>query len=199
MTHHPGTAGRTGPSTAKLSPRTRGWVNVVGLSVWVSGVCWLLLHYFGMHAGPFGPERSPAEVWWLKAHGAFAFLSLWTGGLLWGQHIVKAWRKHQRRWTGSVMLGTMLVLILTGYLLYYAGEGPHDIVSIIHWALGLALPLAYLSHRLIQPAVQATQATPRPAGHHAIERHRARAFGLRRAFSMMKTRGPHREGHIEGR
>ena len=32
----------------------------------------------------------PSEPWWLKAHGAFAFLSLWTAGVLWSLHVPKA-------------------------------------------------------------------------------------------------------------
>lgn len=162
MTHHPvhATHHGRGPSTARLAPRTRGWVNAVGLGVWATGVGWLLLHYFAVHVGEMGPERSPWEPWWLKLHGAFAFLALWTGGLLWAHHIVKAWAKHRRRWTGSMVLGVFFLLILTGYLLYYAGdEDLRNLLSVMHWGLGLGLPLAYLAHRLIRraPARSAVQ------------------------------------------
>lgn len=153
-----------GQLKVSLSPGTRGWVNAVGLGLWASGAGWLVLHYFGMHASEFGPEPSAFEPWWLKAHGALAFLSLWTFGLLWGQHIVKAWGRGERRWTGSIMVAALLTMILTGYLLYYAPAGGHELISAMHWVPGLALPVAYLAHRLL-----------RPVRHRPLARHLAHA------------------------
>ena len=41
------------------------------------------------------------------------------------------------------------ILIVTGYLLYYVGnERVRNIISGVHWILGLAIPLAYLLHRI---------------------------------------------------
>jgi hypothetical protein len=136
--------------TLRLGADNRLLVNLTATGVWASGVLWLLFHYFMVHTGEFGPERSPLEPWWLKIHGAFAFLSLWSGGVLWGLHVVNGWRQKRRRWSGATLFGCFLVLILTGYLLYYVGDDqPRAMISIIHWILGLAAPLVFASHRLI--------------------------------------------------
>ncbi len=136
---------------ARLGHRRRWMVNATGLGLWLTGVAWLGLHNFGVRQGEFGAERSPLEAWSLEAHGAFAFLTLWALGLLWGVHVVNGWRLRRRRWTGGVLLGLLAVLILSGYLLYYTGEDTlRPVVSAIHWAVGLALLLAYLTHRLFR-------------------------------------------------
>ena len=46
-------------------------------------------------------------------------------------------------------MATFLILILTGYLLYYAGDDqPRAMISLLHWVIGLGAPLAYAVHRL---------------------------------------------------
>jgi hypothetical protein len=137
---------------ARMGARARGLVNFAGIGLWGSGVMWLGLHYFAVRAGEFGPERSPLEPWGLRIHGAFAFLALWTGGFLWARHVVSGWRTRRRRWTGISLLGALLALILSGHLLYYAGDDQaRQAISLAHWILGLALPAAYLAHRHSRP------------------------------------------------
>ena len=132
-----------------LAARAKNWINAVGAGVWASGAGWLCIHYLLPRPNAFG--LSPAEPWWLKAHGAFAFLALWTGGLLWGVHVVKAWHERRHRWTGGALFGLLLVLIVTGYLLYYAGDDQvRGIVSPTHWILGLCLPMVYVVHRIVK-------------------------------------------------
>jgi hypothetical protein len=47
------------------------------------------------------------------------------------------------------LLLVFAALIVSGYLLYYAGdEGLRDKVSLIHWIVGLAVVLVYLLHRV---------------------------------------------------
>jgi hypothetical protein len=110
---------------------------------------WLLLHYFFPRDGEFGPGPNPAEPLWLVLHGAFGFLATWTVGLLTGLHVLRAWRTRRSRWSGSVLFGSALLLIFSGFLLYYVGsDAVRPYLSIGHWALGLAAPLFYLVHRL---------------------------------------------------
>ena len=131
------------PSSRKLL------VQLAAAAVWLTGLAWLILHYWFSVQGEYGPEANPAEPWMLRAHGAAAFLSLWVFGLLWGLHILPAWSRHQRRWTGSALTAAALVLILTGYLLYYVGdENLRTDTSIVHWMLGILALLAFLAHGL---------------------------------------------------
>jgi hypothetical protein len=128
-------------------PRRIG-VYVVALGLWGSGVAWLILRYGFRRAGEFGPENSPLEPWALKLHGAFAFVALWTMGLLWAAHILNGWSAHRRRWSGAGLLSLLLFLTVTGYLLYYAGgDGLRATVSSLHWIAGLGVLALFLLHR----------------------------------------------------
>lgn len=123
----------------------------IGLGLWSSGTLWLVFHYFMREQGEFGPAPNPLEHWWLAAHGLFAFAALWLLGLLWGKHIVGAWKTGRQRISGGLLFGILAVLIASGYLLYYAGgDDTRSVVSLIHWILGLALPLPFLVHRFLK-------------------------------------------------
>jgi hypothetical protein len=135
--------------TARLTHRRRHAVHMVGLGVWLSGATWLLFHYFAPSGGEFGATTHPLEPWALKLHGAFAFAALWICGLLWGVHIVNGWSTRLRRGTGGALFGALAWLILSGYLLYYLGdETLRPAVSLLHWTIGLAVPIAFIAHRL---------------------------------------------------
>ena len=120
----------------------------VGLGLWLTGAAWLVFHYFRKVTTDFGPAENPLTHWWLAAHGLFAFATLWLFGLLWGQHIVGAWKSGRHRLSGGVLFAVLAVLIASGYLLYYAGgDETRAITSVIHWGIGLAVPLAFIIHR----------------------------------------------------
>lgn len=148
----------------RLALRRRRLVYGVGTGLWLSGVLWLVFHYFMRREGEFGPMPNPLEHWWLVAHGLFAFMALWLFGLLWGQHIAGAWRTGRSRISGWFLFGVLAVLIASGYLLYYAGgDETRSIVSPIHWIVGLALPLPFLVHRFFK-AIPQTSRAPEPDG-----------------------------------
>ncbi len=132
--------------------RTRRWtVYGIALGLWGSGVGWLALRYALRRDGQFGPEAHPLEPWALKAHGAFAFAALWLMGVVWAAHLVNGWRAGRRRWSGAVLFGLALLLIASGWLLYYAGDDQlRDGVSKLHWVAGLGAPLALLAHRFVR-------------------------------------------------
>jgi len=137
--------------------RIKHWINGIAVGVWMSGAAWLWVHYLAKPHEAFGMPGNSAETGWLKVHGAFAFLAIWGGGFLWGFHINKAWPRHQQRWSGGSLFVVLLVLILSGYLLYYvADEGSRQTLSLVHWIVGLGLPLAYLTHRLTRTVAGAT-------------------------------------------
>lgn len=128
-------------------------VLTIGAGVWLSGGVWLGLHYFAQQQTEFGPSPHPAEHWSLMAHGLFAFAALWAFGMLWSGHIVAAWKSKRRRLTGIALFATMAVLIVSGYLLYYAGSDTvRPVISLVHWMIGLTLPAGYGWHRAIRRA-----------------------------------------------
>ena len=133
----------------------RWWIYVIAAGVWLSGGLWLLFHYFLQKQGEFGPSTNPLEPWWLKMHGAFAFASLWMGGLIWGVHITRFWPGRRRRWSGSILTAVFALLILTGYLLYYvADDHARPMISYIHWIIGLLCPTLFLWHRWARTRVR---------------------------------------------
>ncbi|MBI3677640.1 MAG: hypothetical protein HY243_13600 [Proteobacteria bacterium] len=136
-------------SPVRLS-RARRWVTYgIGLGLWLTGVAWLVLHYFLQQQGEFGPAPHPLEYWSRAAHGLFGFAALWTFGLLWGAHIVGAWGTRRHRISGTMLLGLLVWLIASGYLLYYLGnDAAISAVALAHWAVGLTLPLPFFAHRI---------------------------------------------------
>ena len=73
---------------ARLTQRRRWMVYGVGGGLWLTGILWLIFHYFLARETALGPSPNPLEHWWLSLHGLFAFATLWVLGLLWGAHIV---------------------------------------------------------------------------------------------------------------
>jgi hypothetical protein len=131
----------------KLPPRLRVAVYVISAGVWVSGVSWLVFHYFLRTEGPFGFRNNPLEAWCLKAHGAFSFASLWLLGRLWAAHVMRGWNTHWRRLSGGSLVGTAIFLILTGYGLYYVDRKVwHDWIGIVHWIVGIAALAFFFFH-----------------------------------------------------
>jgi hypothetical protein len=133
----------------KLNRARRLIVYLAGSGLWLTGAAWLVLHYFCVRKTDFGPQPHPLEYWSRAAHGLFGFVSLWTFGMLWAAHIVGGWYSARRRMTGLATATILGALILSGYLLYYVGDdGVLSWVSLIHWAIGLSLPVIFLAHRI---------------------------------------------------
>ena len=144
-------------SAVALGARRRWAVYITAAGLWASGALWLVAHYFLIRQGEYGPETSPAEPWSLDVHGGFAMASLWIAGLLWGVHVLRGWRSRRRRWSGGLLLCILLVLAVTGYLLYYLGdEGLRAIASLVHWVVGLLLLPLFLWHRFATWSFQAS-------------------------------------------
>jgi hypothetical protein len=77
----------------------------------------------------------------MKIHGAAAMLALILFGMLLPGHIPKGWNGGRRK-TRIPILGASAWLIVSGYLLYYAGnETVREFTSGSHLGIGLALPL----------------------------------------------------------
>jgi H+/Cl- antiporter ClcA len=160
---HRGDENRDAP---RLSKRYRRATYAIAAGVWLTGVLWLVAHYFFRHEGEFGIEPSASESWWLRLHGAFAFVSLWAAGLVWALHARHGITRRKRRPTGLVLIGVFVALAVSGYLLYYAsGDGARDVVRLLHWSFGLAVAVPFLIHALSARAARlAARQSERPGG-----------------------------------
>ncbi|MDR3417820.1 MAG: hypothetical protein P4L83_16705 [Nevskia sp.] len=110
--------------------------------LFASGLAHFVLHRWFMAQGEFGPSPQPLEPWMLKLHGAAAMLSLVLLGSLLPGHIQRFWRLARNRSAGGLFLTCALLLIASGYGLYYVGgESARDWCRQSHIVLGLlALP-----------------------------------------------------------
>ncbi len=83
----------------------------------------------------------------LMLHGMTAMIALVLLGALIPLHIQRSWRAGKNRITGSVMVGTNAVLVVTASGLYYAGSDLlRTFVADVHIAAGLALPALIVIH-----------------------------------------------------
>jgi hypothetical protein len=135
--------------SAKLSKWQIRSLCISGSVLFLSGVCWLLLHNFGQVQGDFGPQASPWEPWMLRLHGAAVIAALMSLGTLTLVHIWRGWLYRRQRTSGLSLSVGMGLLIISGYLLYYVSDdGVRGWTSTIHWVIGVvALPLFIVHHR----------------------------------------------------
>ena len=141
-----------------------------------SGLLWLVFHYFVHYHGNFGPAPHPLTAWWLRLHGAAAMLALVATGSLVVTHMRRAWRAGLNRRSGGALAAILVLLIVSGYLLYYAGDDDlRAFASLTHWIVGIAVTLAFPLHvhlgrrRARRPAIEASalsSASPGPASMH---------------------------------
>jgi hypothetical protein len=130
--------------------------------LWASGALWLLFHYFFDVEGDFGPAAHPLEPWWLRLHGLAAMLALVAIGSLATHHMRLAWNRKKNRRTGLPMLTLSAWLAATGYALYYFSSDANAAwLPLLHWTLGLALPLALAAHVVVGRR-RAPHAQPHP-------------------------------------
>lgn len=133
--------------SAKLASWQIWLLTLSGGGLWLSGAAWLLLHYYGQREGEFGPEMNPLEPWMMKAHGLVLIPVLLGIGGMFVAHIPKGWTHMRQRVAGIALCAVLALLILSGYMLYYAGgEDLRIWTSLVHWVVGLGLPVIFLWH-----------------------------------------------------
>lgn len=132
---------------AALSARHERWVHVILAAVYGTGIAWMSLHY-GINRGAVLEDGwHIAETWMLRAHGAAAMAALIAFGSVLAIHIPSAWKLERNLYSGISMLTAVVLLAVTGWLLYYApGESARAWSSYAHMAVGFAGPLVLLWH-----------------------------------------------------
>lgn len=134
----------------RLTPRHQRWVHGCFAALWLSGVVWLLFHYFLQVPGAFGPRPHELEAWWLRLHGLAMMATLVVVGTTWIHHAHKAWRLSKNRVLGGMIVAHLVWLAATGYALYYVSSDVNDAwLPLLHWAPGLALPAVVAAHILV--------------------------------------------------
>jgi hypothetical protein len=128
----------------------------------LTGVAWLLLERYGQVEGEFGAEANPVMPWLLKVHGVAAYAFVIVSAMLVPVHIRLGWIASRNRPSGLLMVGTSLLLALSGLALYYStAEGFRAYASAAHWLVGLAFPILLVVH-LVRGKSSRPQAAPHP-------------------------------------
>ena len=131
----------------RLTSGHRQWVYWTAAALFASGALWLVFHYFLQAQGEFGPAPHPLEHWWLRLHGAAAMLALLVVGSLLPIHVRRGWHQRRNLPLGIALSSAVLLLTLSGYALYYfGGEEARPWISVFHWGIGIASPLALVWH-----------------------------------------------------
>lgn len=126
----------------RLGKWHQSYLYVVGALLVLSGALWLLFHYFVRMPGQFGDSPHPLEPWWLIVHGLSAAAFLIGFGTVLPGHVRRAWVARRNRISGTFFFSLLALLIATGYGLYYIGEDSvRAPVSIVHWLVGLGMPV----------------------------------------------------------
>jgi len=135
------------PPKAQLSLAHERSVYATFAALVVTGCGWLVCHYVLAETGDFGPLPHPQEGLWLELHGAAGMIALVLFGSLLPSHMLRAWSQRRGRASGGTLAGLFVLLTVTGYGLYYvAGESFRAWISVVHWAVGLAVPLLLAAH-----------------------------------------------------
>lgn len=159
----------------RLSHGHLRWVYASCVLLFASGALWLLFHYFIHVHGEFGERPHALEVWWLRLHGAAAMLVLAVLGSLLPIHVRRGWHQRKNLLAGSILAALALLLIASGYALYYFGsEETRPWISAFHWLLGLGAPLLLVWHivsgRRRRAAVSRfTPPMPRPGNQKSVD------------------------------
>jgi hypothetical protein len=147
----------------RLDPRLRFWNYAAFATLLVTGVIWLVADQ--LKASENGEMWQAIAADTLMLHGMTAMIALLLLGAMIPLHIQRSWRAGKNRITGSIMMATNAVLVVTASGLYYAGSDQlRTFVANVHIAAGLAVPILIVTHIVLGRRTRTSirQAYPRP-------------------------------------
>lgn len=118
--------------------------------VGLSGVLWLMFDNFVTSVTQFGVAKHPMQSKILAIHGVCALCFLFVFGQIWERHIKKAFDiAKKNRKSGIFLCGILIVLSVTGMMLYYASNEVFRLVlSYVHWVVGVVCCFVFVWHVL---------------------------------------------------
>jgi hypothetical protein len=130
---------------SRLEPCFRGTLYAVASALLVTGTAWLLVDR--LKPVYLAETWQKTAAYLLMVHGGAAMLMLLLLGAILPMHVAVAWRRGNNRVTGSMMLVSNAVLIVTAFALYYTGsETWRHQASLLHLGFGLGLPVLWALH-----------------------------------------------------
>lgn len=127
----------------RLAPSLRWGLYATGLALLASGTAWLYVRYGVAEASR---PRAVLTVS-MRIHGAAAMAGLVLAGAVTALHVKAAWLDRRNIASGLMLAASLLIIAITGYLLYYVSdEAARALASAAHWLLGLGAPIALWWH-----------------------------------------------------
>jgi hypothetical protein len=129
-----------------MTPGLRACVLGICALLWLSGVAWLVLHLAFEPRTEFGPLPHPWEATLMRLHGPLAVAGVFLLGWLGAGHILERWRRARNRLSGWILLACAVLLVFSGYALYYSVGPVHTGSAWVHEWLGAAAIIVALAH-----------------------------------------------------
>ncbi len=131
----------------RLDQETKIWFYCIFSALFFSGILWLVIHYFYNGQIEFDSPSAAWQPMLMKIHGATAMGALVILGVLIPAHMQRGWKQRRNLFAASILIGLCVVMILSGYGLYYCGDDQlRSWVSGVHSAAGCLLPFILLWH-----------------------------------------------------
>lgn len=120
-------------SFMRLPASLRAALYIAAAVVFATGCAWLL--------------TEQRRTLYLEIHGGATMALLVLIGAVFALHAPAAWREGKNRWSGILVAAVLVTLALTGYLLYYLGDDhARHVASVVHWVVGVAMPVFLALH-----------------------------------------------------
>lgn len=126
-------------------PRWQHWLTIFAfLSCSISGIAFLLGRQFNVIKSSMGGH------WVLTLHGATASLALMALGATLPFHIKAGLKAKKNVISGVSQIILLVILIITGLLLYYGPEETRNRTILIHWIIGILFLVLFFCHATIR-------------------------------------------------
>jgi hypothetical protein len=130
----------------KFSSRQRLVFHGLIVILFVSGAVWAWIQHQD-NSGQLSQGLRQLKPLLLAVHGLSVVPFVFVLGMLFINHVRRAWAAGHNRKNGLLVIVLMAFLSLSGYVLYYLGnEEWREAASRIHLWLGIAMPLLLLWH-----------------------------------------------------
>jgi len=144
----PGELAARAERRAPMSRGLRATILAVCALLWLSGALWLPLHFLLPAHNEFGPLPNAWEAPLMRLHGLIAVAAVFLFGWVGAGHVLARWSAAANRASGLWLMGCAIVLVLSGYALYYTTGAFHQGAAGVHEWLGLVAIVAALAHWL---------------------------------------------------
>ena len=124
----------------KMPAWQRGFVSTGMLICSVTGSAYLLGHEFQIERALLGNHLM------LAGHGLSAMLASIALGSILPFHLKAGYQSKRKRFSGFTQLGFLLILMITGGILYYGPAELREPTLQLHWLTGLVFFAIFIFH-----------------------------------------------------